>query len=333
MTLLLSSTHQQLRLLSANRIAWNSDWLSAQPIGSPQQIWRLSLRYSPVATVSFRRSELGDADAEAPCRSVASSDLNVCRNAVLPAVLSEAAALRWPMSGSCLVHSGAAAGGSSRRRRLGDHQHELEAVHLRRDGLDCRRIRYVMHQKTQTLTSMYVSGGILHCKNWFLSCKLIFVWLFFKILVKFAAVRKLLQPLLSGAFKRELMHAAELIIKLSGADSRNYSATEDVHSWSQKFKTTQPLSEFLFIYCFHEGPLSCLLFLCWWKLGAIFKKWGGPRNRPGRKATPGQVLVLFHKTPTHGYVSQHLHLVSEGSEGPLDRTFLVTRLFFSAGES
>lgn len=134
------------------------------------------------------------------------------------------------MSGSVLVLSGAAAGGSSRRRH-GDNQHELEAVHLRRDGLDCRRIRYVMHQNTQTLNNMYVLGDVIHCKNLFLSWKLIFVSLSLNISEICSSKNTVLQHLLSGgAFKSELMHAAELIIKLSGAASRNYSATEDVHS-------------------------------------------------------------------------------------------------------
>lgn len=78
-----------------------------------------------------------DADAEQRPWSVASSHLNVCPHAVS----SEVGALCWPLCrGFAVVSSGAAAGGSS-RRRCGHGHSELEAVHLRRDGLDCRRIR------------------------------------------------------------------------------------------------------------------------------------------------------------------------------------------------
>lgn len=78
-----------------------------------------------------------DADAEEPPWSVASSFINVFPHALL----FEAASLCWPLSrGAAVVSSGAAAGGS-RRRGLGDGHPKLEAVHLRGDGLNCRRIR------------------------------------------------------------------------------------------------------------------------------------------------------------------------------------------------
>lgn len=127
------------------------DWLTSQPIGTPQQLCWLCARCS-TQRASVSGAVRWDADAEEPPWSVASSDLNVSRHVVL----SEAAALCWPLSLDSVVCSGAAAGGSSRRR--GDGQLELEAVHLRRDGLDCRRIRYVMQHNMQPPTVMYAAG-------------------------------------------------------------------------------------------------------------------------------------------------------------------------------
>lgn len=93
----------------------------------------------PPLSASLSGAVRRDADAEEPRRSVASSSPNVGPHALL----FEAAARCWPLPcGAAVVSSGAAAGGSRRRRRRRGHGHpELEALHLRRDGLDCRRIR------------------------------------------------------------------------------------------------------------------------------------------------------------------------------------------------
>lgn len=146
MTLAVTQLTQLWCNQTANRITEPLDCFNSQPIGTRAKDRRLPGLYS----LSLSGAVCWDADADEPCWSVASPELNVCRHAVL----SEAAALRWPLSGPFFVFSRVAAGGSGRRRHR-DDQLKLEAIHLRRNSLDCRRIRYLMHQYTQTLASVY----------------------------------------------------------------------------------------------------------------------------------------------------------------------------------